>query len=64
MAGIQVTVTLGSGPGTLSGNTVVNTNSAGTATFSNLVITGSGAYTLKFSAPSFADVTSVLFFVL
>ena len=64
MAGVQVTATLESGPGTLSGNTVVNTNSAGTASFSNLVITGSGAYTLKFTATGFPDVTSVLFFVL
>jgi hypothetical protein len=64
MAGVQVTATLESGPGTLSGNTVVNTNSAGTAGFSNLVITGSGAYTLKFTATGFPDVTSVLFFVL
>jgi hypothetical protein len=64
MAGVQVTATLESGPGTLSGNTVVNTNSAGTASFSNLVITGSGAYILKFTATGFPDVTSVLFFVL
>ncbi|HJR36193.1 MAG TPA: Ig-like domain-containing protein [Gemmatimonadales bacterium] len=64
MAGVLVTATIDAGPGTLSGNVAVSTNSAGTATFSNLVITGTGAYTLKFSATGFPDVMSVLFFVL
>ncbi len=63
MAGVQVTATL-SGPGTLSGNAVVNTNSAGTAVFSGLVINGAGAYTFLFTATGFPDVSSALFFVL
>jgi hypothetical protein len=64
MTGIVVTATLNSGPGTLGGNVAVSTNSAGTAAFSSLVITGSGVYTLKFTAGNFPDVTSNLIFVL
>jgi hypothetical protein len=64
MAGVLVTVSIASGPGTLSGNVAVSTSAAGTAAFSGLVITGSGAYTLKFTAAGFPDVSSVLFFVL
>ena len=64
MAGVLVTVSIASGPGTLSGNVAVSTNTSGTAAFSGLVITGSGAYTLKFTATGFPDINSVLFFVL
>ena len=64
MAAVLVTVTIASGPGTLSGNVAVSTNTAGTAAFSGLVITGRGAYTLEFTAAGFPAVSSVLFFVL
>jgi len=64
MAGVLVTVSIASGPGTLSGNVAVSTSAAGTAAFSGLTINGTGAYTLKFTAVGFPDVSSVLFFVL
>ena len=64
IAGVLVTVSIASGPGTLSGNVAVSTSAAGTAAFSGLTINGTGAYTLKFTAAGFPDVSSVLFFVL
>ena len=46
----QVTASLFSGAGTLSGTVVATTNASGIATFTNLVITGStGQYVLRFS---------------
>jgi hypothetical protein len=58
-AGVDVTVAIGSGAGTLSGTTTVATNASGVATFTNLVITGApGARTLTFSAPTYASATS------
>lgn len=46
----QVTASLFSGAGTLSGTAVATTNASGIATFTNLVITGStGQYVLRFS---------------
>jgi hypothetical protein len=52
-AGVAVTAALNSGGGSLGGTTVVNTGGTGSATFTDLAITGpTGAYTIKFSAPA------------
>ncbi len=58
-AGRAVTAVLASGTGTLGGTTVVTTDAAGAATFSNLSITGAtGSYTLRFESPPLASATS------
>ena len=57
-SGVVVTASIASGGGTLSGTTTATTNANGTATFSNLTITGSGAQTLQFSAPNLSAATS------
>lgn len=50
--GVTVTASLNSGPGALGGTLTGVTTGGGTATFSNLVITGvTGAYVLQFTAP-------------
>ncbi|MBL0171944.1 MAG: hypothetical protein IPP90_14730 [Gemmatimonadaceae bacterium] len=54
---VPVTVTIASGNGTLAGTTTVNTRS-GSAGFSNLIIQGSGAFTLRFSSPGLTSVDS------
>ncbi len=56
-----VTATL-NGAGTLSGTTTVNAV-AGIATFSNLIITGSGSFTLTFSTSGLASANSNSFSV-
>jgi hypothetical protein len=55
-----VTVAIASGSGSLGGITTVNAV-AGVASFSNLQITGSGTYTLKFSSGSLVAATSLPF---
>jgi len=60
-AGVPITATLASGPagGALSGGTVAQTAAGGTATFTNLAITGpAGSYTIQFSSPGLSPVTS------
>jgi adhesin/invasin len=58
-AGVPVTAALASGVGVVFGVTTVTTNSAGTATFANLGITGpAGSYTLGFSSPGLTGATS------
>ena len=58
VSGVQVTATLASGTGVLTGANAV-TNPAGLATFSALTIVGlPGNYTLSFNAPSLTGVTS------
>ena len=57
-AGVVVTAALASGSGTLSGTTTVTTNGTGTAAFTNLVITGTGAQTLQFTASGLTSVRS------
>ena len=52
-----VTVSKATGTGTLSG-TLTATASSGVATFTDLVITGSGAHTLTFAATGLTSVTS------
>jgi hypothetical protein len=57
--GITVTVSLGGGQGSLSGNRSVITDANGRATFQGLSITGTaGSYTLTFSSPQFEPTTS------
>ena len=57
--GIAVTAAIGSGGGTLGGTLSVNSNSSGTASFTNLSISGSaGDRTLRFSATGLSSVTS------
>lgn len=58
-AGTVVTAAIASGGGTLGGTPTASTNASGTATFTDLQITGSvGDRTLSFSAPSLTSVTS------
>jgi adhesin/invasin len=54
----NIQVTLGSGPGALSGTTSVNTGAGSTATFSNLTITGPGTHTLLFSSSGLTSAES------
>ena len=55
-----VTVSIGSGTGTLSGTTTVNAVN-GVAAFGNLVVTGAGSMTLAFTAGGLTGTTSNLF---
>jgi hypothetical protein len=58
-SGILVTASIASGNGTLGGTLAVATNASGAATFTNLALTGpAGPFTIAFSAPSIAPVTS------
>lgn len=58
-SGVDVTVALGSGGGTLGGTTVQRTDGNGRAAFAGLTISGSpGPRTLRFSAAGFASVSS------
>ncbi len=59
--GVDVVVSVASGAGTLSGATTVTTSGAGTATFSNLSISGSpGPRTLRFSSSGLQIVSSTV----
>jgi hypothetical protein len=57
-SGIAVTAAVASGDGTLGGTATVTTNSAGAASFTSLVLIGSGAQTIQFTASGLASVTS------
>jgi uncharacterized protein YjdB len=58
-AGVQIFAVIASGGGTLGGTTTATTDGTGTATFTNLSITGTiGAKTLLFSASGYQSVTS------
>lgn len=58
-AGVDVTVAIATGGGTLGGTLTVSTNASGVATFVNLSITGTaGSRTLNFSAPAVTGATS------
>ncbi|HLL82900.1 MAG TPA: invasin domain 3-containing protein, partial [Longimicrobium sp.] len=58
-AGVEVTVAIASGGGTLGGTATVNTDANGTATFAGLSITGTvGDRTLSFSATGLTGATS------
>jgi len=50
-AGVNVTVSINTGPGSItSGTTTVQSDANGVMTFTGLVITGAGSYTLLFTA--------------
>lgn len=55
-----ITAAIATGTGTLSGKTVVNTTN-GLVTFANLSISGTGSFSLRFSAPGLSSVTSTVF---
>ncbi|HET6798042.1 MAG TPA: galactose oxidase-like domain-containing protein [Gemmatimonadales bacterium] len=58
-SGLAVTATIAGSSGTLGGTTTQTTNGGGTATFTNLSITGGpGSYTLRFTAPGTNQVLS------
>ena len=57
-SGVVVSAAVGSGNGTLGGNTTATTSAAGTATFANLSVTGSGSVTIDFTAPGFSSAAS------
>ena len=57
-AGITVTATLNGTGGTLTGGAAVATNASGQASFTDLGISGSGTYTITFSASGLTGVTS------
>lgn len=60
-SGVVVTAVIASGGGTLNGTTTATTNSSGTATFTDLAITGAaGGRTLDFTAPGLTKATSTL----
>src|SRR5262249_44845802 len=54
-----VTATIASGTGTISGNTAMSAN--GSATFTDLRVTGTGTFTVTFSAVGLASATSASF---
>ncbi|MGH7508212.1 MAG: PKD domain-containing protein [Gemmatimonadales bacterium] len=59
VAGVQVTVAIGSGGGELTGTRTRSTDARGRATFNDLaIIGGPGSRTLVFSASGYAGVTS------
>lgn len=60
---VSVTVSIGSGPGALTGTTSAVTDVTGLATFSNLILTGAGTYTLTFASSGLASVTTNSFTV-
>ena len=57
-AGVVVSAAAASGTATLSGTLSAITNSAGAASFSSLVLTGTGSSTLRFSATGLSSATS------
>lgn len=57
-SGVSVTAELASGTGTLLGTKTVQTNSSGRAVFTNLAISGSGTYTIRFTAAGLTAVIS------
>jgi Big-like domain-containing protein len=61
-SGVLVTAAINTATdtGTLGGTTTVSTNGSGTATFSNLKISKSGSYTLRFTSPGLTQAVSNL----
>lgn len=58
-SGVSVTAVLASGPGSLGGTTSMNTDGTGSASFSNLVLTGTtGNYTIRFEVSGITAVTT------
>lgn len=63
LSGVPVTPGIATGSGTLSDLTPVLTDARGEAAFGNLAITGTGAHTLRFSAPGLASATSTTIYI-
>jgi hypothetical protein len=57
-SGVQIHAAIATGGGTLGGTTTVATNSSGSASFTDLAITGSGAQTIQFTATGLTSITS------
>jgi hypothetical protein len=57
-SGVSVTAELASGTGILLGTKTVQTNTSGRAVFTNLAISGSGTYTIRFTAAGLTEVIS------
>jgi len=58
-AGVSVTASVATGPGTLGGVVTAVTSANGRASFGNLVIVGAvGSYTLRFQSPGLAEAIS------
>lgn len=57
-SGVSVTAALASGTGTLLGTKTVQTNISGRAVFTNLAISGSGTYTIRFTAAGLTETVS------
>ena len=55
---VPVTVALASGSGTLEGTLTASTDATGTATFTDLSVTGRGVVTLSFSSPGLSGTVS------
>ncbi|NOT06984.1 MAG: hypothetical protein HOP28_02150, partial [Gemmatimonadales bacterium] len=55
-AGVSINVIIQTGTGTIGGTTAVATAADGTATFSNVTITGTGAFTLRFTSGGLTQV--------
>lgn len=58
ISGVSVTAAIASGSGTLGGTATQVTDGSGYATFTNLLINGTGAHTLSFSATGWNQVVS------
>lgn len=57
-AGVTVVADIQSGGGTVTGTTSVQTNASGQAAFTDLVVTGEGTQTLRFTASGLATASS------
>ena len=60
-AGVVITVSEATGPGTLGGTLTGTTDTQGRVAFAGLVIAGVGSHTLLFAAPGLASATSAAF---
>ena len=62
-AGVAVTATVATGSGQLGGTFSATTNAQGRATFTNLMITGTGTHSLRFTSQGLTPATSQTFTV-
>ena len=62
-AGVLVTVSKGSGPGTVGGTLQATTDAQGRATFTNVTVTGAGTYALSFASAGLTGIGSNSFVV-
>ncbi|MGH7333783.1 MAG: hypothetical protein ACREKS_13785 [Candidatus Rokuibacteriota bacterium] len=61
--GVNVSVVVAAGTGTLNGTLTAATDGEGRASFTDLAIAGAGSHTLRFTAPGLAPAVSQGFFV-